>query len=282
LTAAKAQVAPSSHAGGRPNQGINATVRDLGIDRTEAQRAIKINGLSDEAKDAARAVGLDNNQSALLEAAKVSSSEAATIIREIAEQKEENKRNRESGQVITFTGRLSGRPSHRDPDFESFLEEHGIDNIPATQNHRAQGSGDNEWYTPAIYVDAARIVLGNIDLDPASSELANRVVRADTFFTIADNGLEQDWTGNVWLNPPYAQPLITHFMEKLATEISIGSVNQAIALTHNYTDTAWFHMAASSASAICFTRGRIGFLDPNGEKAAPTQGQAFFSISAEM
>jgi len=33
---------------------------------------------------------------------------------------------------------------------------------------------------------------------------------------------------------------------------------------------------ASTCKAICFTRGRIGFVNPEGKKAAPTQGQAFF------
>jgi hypothetical protein len=47
-------------------------------------------------------------------------------------------------------------------------------------------------------------------------------------------------------------------------------------LTHNYTDTAWFHEAAGAAKAICFPMGRIRFEAPNGELAAPTQGQAFF------
>ena len=55
-----------------------------------------------------------------------------------------------------------------------------------------------------------------------------------------------------------------------------GRVTDAIMLTHNYTDTAWFHEGADTADAICFTRGRIRFVDPDGDVCAPTQGQAFF------
>ena len=143
-------------------------------------------------------------------------------------------------------------------------------------NHRAQGTGENEWYTPEGYIQAAREVMGDIDLDPASSEIANQTVQAARIHTIQDDGLAVEWGGRVWLNPPYAQPFIMHFMGKLVEEVTSGNVESAIALTHNYTDTAWFHTAASAASAICFTRGRIGFLSPTGQKAAPTQGQAFF------
>jgi len=66
---AKAQVAPWDHTGGRADKGINAAVRDLGIDRTEAQRSVKIAGIAPEAKEAAREAGLDDNQSALLKIA---------------------------------------------------------------------------------------------------------------------------------------------------------------------------------------------------------------------
>jgi ParB family chromosome partitioning protein len=146
----------------------------------------------------------------------------------------------------------------------------------AVFNHRAQGTGENEWYTPAEHIEAAREVLGDIDLDPASSIIANKTVRAIKFLTIEDNGLEQEWHGRVWINPPYAQPHILHFAQKIAKEYSEGRTIEAIALTHNYTDTAWFHLLGTYAAAICFTRGRIGFLSPEGQKAAPTQGQAFF------
>lgn len=145
-----------------------------------------------------------------------------------------------------------------------------------TEQKGASGTGENEWYTPKRYVDLARSVLGAIDLDPASSPVAQRTVEAAEYFTVEDDGLAKEWHGRVWLNPPYAQPAIAHFVEKMVAEVSAGRVTEAVMLTHNYTDTAWFHLAASIASAICFTRGRIGFQSPSGETAAPTQGQAFF------
>jgi len=143
-------------------------------------------------------------------------------------------------------------------------------------NHRAQGTGQNEWYTPDEYLEAAREVMGGITLDPASSDLAQQKVRAEFYFTADDDGLTKDWRGNVWLNPPYAQPLISQFVAKMVDEISAGNIDQAIMLTHNYTDTRWFQASADACSGICFTRGRIAFVDPDGNKAAPTQGQAFF------
>lgn len=152
----------------------------------------------------------------------------------------------------------------------------------AVHNHRAQGTGENEWYTPQEHIDAARKVLGTIDLDPASSEIANQRVQAGRIFTLADDGLTKEWGGRVWMNPPYAQPHIANFIEKLAGEYEAGRVTEAIALTHNYTDTVWFHRAALSCAAICFTRGRIGFLSPDGKRAAPTQGQAFFYFGSKV
>lgn len=142
------------------------------------------------------------------------------------------------------------------------------------------GTGDNEWYTPAEVVDAARQVLGVIDLDPASSEQAQRNVQAMQYFSLADDGLKRMWHGNVWLNPPYAQPFIEEFADKMIAEIAACRVKTAIMLTHNYTDTAWFQKLAVAASAICFTRGRIRFESPTGDLASPTQGQAFFFFGA--
>jgi uncharacterized protein with PIN domain len=54
---------------GRPEGGVRAAARALGVDHVDAHRAVKVASLSDEAKDAAREAGLDDNRSALLEAA---------------------------------------------------------------------------------------------------------------------------------------------------------------------------------------------------------------------
>ena len=144
------------------------------------------------------------------------------------------------------------------------------------RNHRTIGTGENEWYTPKEYIEVVREFLGGIDLDPASSDKAQETVKAARYFTIEDDGLSKAWEGKIWLNPPYSQPTIRHFIEKLVAEYKAGTTVEAVALTHNYTDTAWFHHALDACSAVCLTRGRIGFLSPEGKKAAPTQGQVFF------
>lgn len=72
--------------GGRGKEGgVSAATRELGIERTEVRRALRIAGLSDEAKEAARQAGLDDNQSAMLRAAAKPAEEQADAIREIAE-----------------------------------------------------------------------------------------------------------------------------------------------------------------------------------------------------
>lgn len=146
----------------------------------------------------------------------------------------------------------------------------------APPTHRTAYTGNFEWHTPSEYIEHARRVLGVIDLDPASCALAQETVRAARYFSADDDGLRQEWRGRVWLNPPYNQPAIEQFIDKLIEETTAGRTTQAILLTHNSTDTAWFHKAASASSAICFTRGRIAFIDTEGERAAPPQGQAFF------
>ena len=82
----------------------------------------------------------------------------------------------------------------------------------------------------------------------------------------------------VFLNPPYAQPLIAEFAEAIASKYESGEIEQACVLVNNGTDTAWFQRLLDVASAVCLIRGRVKFLDPDGNPGAPLQGQAVVYI----
>lgn len=137
--------------------------------------------------------------------------------------------------------------------------------------HVTNNSKDDEWYTPKEYIEAARSVMGSIDLDPASNDFANKTVKATQFFTEEDNGLIREWFGNVWLNPPYSASLIKQFADKVAN----STFKQAIVLVNNATETSWFRTLVNKASAIIFTSGRIKYYKHDGTHGVPLQGQAF-------
>lgn len=139
-------------------------------------------------------------------------------------------------------------------------------------------SGNNEWYTPKEIIDAARAAMGGIDIDPASNDIAQKIIKADKYYTIETNGLDKNWTGNVWLNPPYSSDLISKFIDKLIEQRA--NYNQAIILVNNATETEWFNKLVKIASNVCFPKSRIKFYTPNGKSGAPLQGQAIIYIGS--
>lgn len=147
--------------------------------------------------------------------------------------------------------------------------------------HVSHNSGENEWYTPPHIIEAARRVMGSIDFDPASSALANKTVAAEMFCTAQMDGLKQPWHGNVWMNPPYSQPLCADFCDAAAKKGEAGEFEQACVLVNNATETAWFQSLLAVASAACFLKGRVKYLDSSGQPAnSPLQGQAVIYLGA--
>lgn len=146
-------------------------------------------------------------------------------------------------------------------------------------------SKSNEHYTPAPYVDAARDLMGWIDLDPASCEQANRTVRATKIHTAEDDGLAQPWAGRVWLNPPYGRGDGGESNQKRWTESVIGryerdEIDQAVVLVGARTGEKWFQLLWYYP--ICFTDHRIAFESPGGAGDQPTQGSALVYLGHEI
>lgn len=140
-----------------------------------------------------------------------------------------------------------------------------------TMAHVSHNSGNNEWYTPTKFIESARLVMGSIDLDPASSEIANKTVKAKKYYTQQDDGLSKKWAGNIWLNPPYSKDLINGFIDKVATQ---KGINNICVLVNNATETAWGQKLLNLASCVCLIKTRIKFLDHTGAPAkSPLQGQ---------
>lgn len=79
-------------------------------------------------------------------------------------------------------------------------------------------AGSPDWMTPRYLIEAARWVMGGIDLDPASDARANARVKAAKFYTAAENGLDpaNPWSGRIFLNPPGG--LVVEFWERLIRE----------------------------------------------------------------
>jgi hypothetical protein len=136
------------------------------------------------------------------------------------------------------------------------------DALEAVADRRAHppGSGSVEFYTPPHLIEAARRVLGGIDLDPSSCDSAQQQVQAERYFTHEDDGLSQPWVGRCWINPPYRGA--GRFVDKLLAELRAGHVTEAVLLVNSYTELQWFHRAATACAAICFLLDRVTFKRP--------------------
>lgn len=154
-----------------------------------------------------------------------------------------------------------------------------------------QSSGSFEYYTPELWVNAARQVMGGIELDPASSLTANMIVMADRFFDKEINGLEQAWMANsLWMNHPFhrgekpcptdhskckkktcqsrgyhinnAIPSNMDWITKLINEYNSGNVKEAICITFASTSEGWFKKLLQYPQ--CFPDGRVQYYKPDG------------------
>lgn len=161
-------------------------------------------------------------------------------------------------------------------------------------NHQLihQNSGVTDWYTPVPIIEAARSLMGGIDLDPASSVVANSRpgVQIPTIYTQADNGLSKPWHGRVWMNHPFARSERacgsscskktckkrghcltedlagnTEWISRLILAWKTGEIEQACCICFAAVNAEWFHPLLRFPQF--FFLGRVEYETPTGEKA---------------
>ena len=108
----------------------------------------------------------------------------------------------------------------------------------------------DEWLTPPSLIKS----LGWFNLDPCAPTPETRPwPTAENHFCIDDDGLNQDWHGRVWCNPPYGRETFD-WLNKLAKH------GNGIALIFARTETKGFHSEVwNKADAVFFFKGRLKF-----------------------
>ena len=112
-----------------------------------------------------------------------------------------------------------------------------------------------EWATPQPLYDWLNDRFGPFDLDPAATAENAKTPR---FFTEAEDGLTQDWSGAVYLNPPYGRGIDRWVDKAWASSMSTGT--RVVALLPVRTDTEWWQTAVMrGARDVYLIRGRVSF-----------------------
>lgn len=119
----------------------------------------------------------------------------------------------------------------------------------------------DQWATPQSFFDELDKEFG-FTLDACASKWNHKV---DNYFDEETNALIQDWTGIVWMNPPYGRT-IKHWMKKAYESSREGAT--VVCLIPARTDTAWWHDYAAKGE-VRFIRGRIKFVDESGNGTNP-------------
>lgn len=125
----------------------------------------------------------------------------------------------------------------------------------------------SEWHTPGELIEPARRVLGEIDLDPASSAEANARIGAAVFFSKATNGLTSPWPENcaVLLNPPSRRS--GKFWRKLLDYREAGHLRHAVVIVYSIEQLATLQEPLALVHfPLVIARKRIAFLRPDGTR----------------
>lgn len=131
----------------------------------------------------------------------------------------------------------------------------------AIGGHQSSRAESNVWLTPEKILTA----LGRFDLDPCAAVAPRPWPTADRHICPPDDGLSAEWSGRVWLNPPYRH--VAAWMAKMADH------GHGTALVFARTETVWFVDSVwSRATAVLFLHHRLHFCLPDGSRATGNAG----------
>lgn len=121
-------------------------------------------------------------------------------------------------------------------------------------------SKKDDWETPKeLYEELNREF--HFTLDAASSDQNHK---AEKYYTQLDDGLAQNWAGEVvWCNPPYGRLETARWVAKAYHECEEHGAT-VVMLLASRTDTRWFHDYIYGKQEIRFVKGRLRF-EQNGE-----------------
>lgn len=127
-------------------------------------------------------------------------------------------------------------------------------------SHQSARAVTVDWLSPPAWLEK----LGPFDLDPCCPPVMPWPT-ATTMYS--HHGLEREWSGRVWLNPPFDSHVAPAWLAKLAAH------GNGIALIPARTETKMFYAHVwPKADAICFVRGRPHFHYPDGRRAKANSG----------
>jgi phage N-6-adenine-methyltransferase len=120
-------------------------------------------------------------------------------------------------------------------------------------NDGMYSSNKGNWGTPDDFFNKLNAQYG-FDLDPCADDINHK---CENYFTEESNGLEQDWNGKVFMNPPYGRK-IGLWIQKAYDETQNGNASFVVCLLPARTDTKWFHEICTLGEII-FIKGRLKF-----------------------
>lgn len=113
-------------------------------------------------------------------------------------------------------------------------------------------SKTDDWATPQDFFDDLDREFG-FTLDVCADD---QNAKCGRYFTREQDGLDQDWRGICWMNPPYGRGITEKWMQKAYEASKKGAT--VVCLVPSRTDTKWFHEYAVKGE-IRFVKGRLKF-----------------------